>query len=510
MRHTCESTGLTPEQLAAFASMEAAPDGGEEEASAALADPPWVRQDEKGRFRLDCPVLADYIRQQYHYFFACGDARGLKELYLYRDGVYVLQSEDDFRGFIKSHIPRELYRGKDVEEVYKDLRTDPADGGHCVSIDALNADEDIVNFRNGLYHLSSRTLTPHDPQYLTTIQYALDYRPVEECENGGVFDRFLSHHLGGDPEQVRLMLEFMGVAISNIDASRMKKALFVIGEGNTGKSQVKNLLTRLLGREHCAPMELSDLEKRFGTSALYQKRLAGSNDMSCLRLEELINFKKLTGGDSIAAEFKGQPHFTFHFRGLLWFCANEPPLFGGDKGSWVYDRICMIKPTGVVYPKDTPPFDGIVYADPLLPDKLWEEREYIVSRALAALEGVIARGYCYGIAEQNKAYLAAYQTQNSSTLSFYYECCTPRPVKGKYDHCSRAMLYKVYLEWCKQNSRHGYYDRKQDFKKALESIDMGRICVVNGTRYYADFTLSLEAKREYVHVYGYESALGAG
>lgn len=465
----------------------------------------WVYED-NGKIKINCPALADYIRGNYDYFFAAGDARGLKELYLYQHGVYVLQSDDDFRGFIKRHIPRHCYRSKDVDEVFKDLHTDSSGGKHSANIDDLNADEDIINLHNGIYHLSSQTLTPHDPKYLSTIQYDVDYKPIQECKNGGVFDKFITYHLGGDMEQVQLILEFFGVAISNLDASRMKKALFVIGEGNTGKSQLKNLLTRLIGSQHCAPLELSDLEQRFGTSALYQKRLAGCNDMSCMRIEELTTFKKLTGGDVLAAEFKGKPHFSFKFRGLLWFCANELPLFGGDKGKWVYDRIVMVKPVGVAYPLDTPPFEGIVYADPHLQDKLWGEREYIVSRAIAALQGLIRRGYRYNITDTNKRYLADYQTDNSSTLSFFDECCMPRPMRGKYDGCTKSRLYKVYVEWCKLNSRHGYYDRRQDFQKALDSIGAGRISTVKGMRYYSEFTLTGDAKKEFAFVYGVDSA----
>lgn len=472
-----------------------------------IKDNSWIYEDGKGNLRIDCPKLADYIRQKYHYFFACGDARGMKELYLYKNGVYVLQSEDDFKGLIKAHIPRELYKSRDVKEIYEDLKTDLSGGRHNVDICELNSDEDIINFTNGIYHISSGELTPHDPECLSTIQIPCEFKPTEKCYNVGEWDKFIKYHLGGDREQIRLIHEFMGVAISNVNASRMKKALFVVGEGDTGKSQIKNLLTRLIGERNCAPLELSDLEERFGTSMLYQKRLAGCNDMSYMRIDELTNFKKLTGGDVISAEFKGKPLFSFTFKGLFWFCANEMPLFGGDKAQWVYNRMCIIKPTGRAYPSDTPPFDGIVYRDPHLADKLWKEREYIISLAIKALQGVVNRGYEYGITDTNRKYLAAYQTENSSTLTFYEECCVPRPIKGKYDSCTKPILYKVYMEWCKVNSRRGYYDKKQDFHKALETIGMGNVSIVKGTRYYSEFTLSAEAKQEFAYVYGYDNGI---
>lgn len=54
------------------------------------------------------------------------------------------------------------------------------------------------------------------------------------------------------------------------------------------------------------------------------------------------------------------------------------------------------------------------------------------------------------------------------------------------------------------NSRRGYYDKRQDFYKALESIGMGRVTKVQGMYYYSDFTLTPETKREYTHVYGHD------
>ena len=57
--------------------------------------------------------------------------------------------------------------------------------------------------------------------------------------------------------------------------------------------------------------------------------------MSFSSVDELKTFKKMTGGDSLFAEFKGQQAFEFTFNGLLWFCMNRLPKFGGDDGKWV-------------------------------------------------------------------------------------------------------------------------------------------------------------------------------
>ena len=103
-----------------------------------------------------------------------------------------------------------------------------------------------------------------------------------------------------------LLLEFMGAVFSNVKGWRMKKALFLYGPGDTGKSQLKSLTERILGKQNFIGIDLAEIEARFGTAGIYGKRLAGSSDMGFLTVQELKAFKKCTGGDSLFAEFTAQ------------------------------------------------------------------------------------------------------------------------------------------------------------------------------------------------------------
>ena len=49
--------------------------------------------------------------------------------------------------------------------------------------------------------------------------------------------------------------------------------------------------------------------------------------MSYKSVPELETFKKLTGGDTIYGEYKGENGIDFIFNGVLWFCCNELPKF---------------------------------------------------------------------------------------------------------------------------------------------------------------------------------------
>ena len=64
--------------------------------------------------------------------------------------------------------------------------------------------------------------------------------------------------------------------------------------------------------------------------------------MSYQTIIDMSLFKALTGGDVISCEYKNKDIFSFLYKGVLWFNCNKLPLFGGDKGDWVYDRMLLI------------------------------------------------------------------------------------------------------------------------------------------------------------------------
>ncbi|WP_423190758.1 DUF5906 domain-containing protein [Allobaculum mucilyticum] len=104
-----------------------------------------------------------------------------------------------------------------------------------------------------------------------------------------------------------------------------EKALFLIGDGNTGKSQIRKFADLLVGRNNSTGQDLDDLEKRFGTSLMYGKRVCGSSDLKFSAIPELNVFKKTTGGDPVDAEFKGESAFSFIYKGVSGFAETEFP-----------------------------------------------------------------------------------------------------------------------------------------------------------------------------------------
>ena len=463
-----------------------------------MEHPEFVKFDEK-TFKpyISVPLLAKHVREHMQYVLVRDNGKQALLKYVYEDGCYRLYADNMMMGRIKQYITdydEELVRMSKVNETLQHINTDL----NYVGQDELNADENIINFQNGLLRISAKEaiLEPHSPTVLSTIQIPCEWQdtPVKTP----VFDAYLNTLTNGDKKVQQLLLEFIGVCISNVKGWRMKKALFLVGVGDTGKSQLKSLVERLLGRGNFIGIDLKEIESRFGTGAIYGTRLAGSSDMSFLSVDELKTFKKMTGGDSLFAEFKGQQAFEFTFNGLLWFCMNRLPKFGGDDGKWVYDRIMVVECPNVI-PKEQ--------QDKQLLDKMYAERDGIVRKAVTALQNVIANGYRFTEPDSVSEARKEYQSANSTVISFYEECMCPWEDGKIVRHCTTGRIYKVYQAWCRENN-NGYARTAKEFREQLAAHIGGTFADITtrqkGNTYYKDLTITQETKELYAKEYGYE------
>jgi len=459
--------------------------------------PAYIYYDDKAKkMKVNCPLLARHIRENLHYIFVRDSARGGVLRYVYEDGCYRLYADEMIKGIIKNYITafdESILQMRDVNEVFGNITTDLK----FKTNEELNADEDIINFQNGILRLSDMKLLPHSPEIMSTIQIPCDW--LGEGKPTPVFDKFMKDLTSGDEAVQNLLLEFMGAALSNVKGHRLKKSLFMVGKGDTGKSQLKSLTEKLLGSGNFIGMDLKEIESRFGTGNLYNKRLAGSSDMSFLTVNELRIFKQCTGGDSIFAEFKGQNGFEFIYKGLFWFCMNRLPKFGGDDGQWVYDRIMQVNCTNVI-PKDK--------QDKFLLDKMYAERDSIVYKAIMALKRVIQNGYTFTEPQCVENARAVYMADINTVIAFFNECMQIRPLGKIKDSCTTGRVYKVYKAWCMDNNQ-GYAKTARDFRNELADYlgttfsDM-TVRRGNGGTFYSGYTLTDEAKATYQQTYGYD------
>lgn len=462
--------------------------------------PDFIRFNEtNGQPYVVVPALAQHVRDNMKYLLVRDSGKHGLLKYVYEGGVYKLYADEMFKGCIKQFVEDydpELVKINQINEAFQHIITDR----NYIGQDDLNSHEDIINFRNGLLVVTADRLEliPHTPDLYSTIQIPCDW--MGKRRDTPVFSEYIKTLTNGDKDTARLLMQFMGACLSNIKGWRMKKSLFLVGDGNTGKSQLKSLVEKMLGKGNYTGIDLSEIEARFGTGTIYGTRLAGSSDMSFMTVGELKAFKLLTGGDSVFAEFKGLPAFEYKYSGLLWFCMNRLPKFGGDDGKWVYDRIMVVNCPNVIPPEKQ---------DKMLLEKMYAEREGIIYLAVKALQKVIKNGYFYDEPETVTQAREKYMSENNTVISFFEECMTRRLSDTIRDKATTGKVYEVYRAWCCDNNG-GFAKTAKEFRETLanhlDTTFEEMTKRVHGNRYYTDYTLTLEAKQQYARVYGYDDS----
>ncbi len=420
---------------------------------------PHEKKDGTIYYTVSAPILADYMLKNDRFLFL--DTGGEKPPALwYSDGVYKPLDANRFKDKIKSHIAEfdrfdeTLHSSRVYDEVYKQILI----SAPRVKSDELNQEQHLINFKNGLLDIHSMKLLPHSSGIYSTIQIPCAWSGTSPgCS---VFDAFLDTLINGDGELLQLLWEYIGLVISNIHGYRPKRALFLVGEGNTGKSQFLKLLARLIGSENYAATDLSGIEEKFGTFTLWGKRLAGSPDTSFMKIKELSSFKNLSGGDPVDFEQKGKDKFTGMFTGCFVFCCNRMPKFSGDRGDHVYERMAIVRCPNII-PEER--------RDPFLLDKMFEEREGIIYKAVTALRAFTSRGCKFELPQACKAELAQYKVENDDVLQFLEECTCPREQCDSGIFTTAGAMYTAYKEWARQSGTH-YTASRSEFKDAARAM----------------------------------------
>jgi putative DNA primase/helicase len=199
----------------------------------------------------------------------------------------------------------------------------------------------VLNLLNGLLDVSTRTLRPHDPKHLSTIQLPVNFDADAVCP---FIDRFIEEIFPNDTTLVPwelvgwLMMPFTG----------LQKAILLLGDGGNGKSAFLNLVTHFLGKSNVSGVSLHQLEgNRFATAGLVGKLANICADLPSQHLEGTSIFKQIVGEDRLMGENKHGTPFEFDCFARLIFSANEPPR-SSDSTSGFYRRWVVI------------PFDAVI------------------------------------------------------------------------------------------------------------------------------------------------------
>lgn len=433
--------------------------------------------------KLNPDLLARWFAEGQDYLVSRNAIDDKDDLYLYRNGCYERTNKNGFDGKIKEYLPRGTATTHSISETHGLIVKDETEDHICTPAD-LDLNEDLINVQNGFYSISQGGLLPHTPEIKSTVQLQCRYR--KEAERP-VFDKFIHDFCSDDngnydESKEKVLQEYAGLILSNVDMSRVKKLLWLFSPmGNTGKSVFLHILSFILGgKDHKytlnLPLQSMNEGAKFAVGSLQGRRLIAVGDQSATEVQDTSLLKSLTGGDLIKVEQKGKQPLYIRFRGGILIASNAlPSLQGGDKGQHLFQRFLLVPAEYHVEKKKV---------DPRLREKLEAETDGIFTWALEGLKRLIANNYRFTECSASEAVIDEYRSQQDTMFRFIHENGYEITGNGQ-DRIVRSDFDNLYIQWCNDNELQPL--RKAGIKQRLLSegcgAGQGRIGDVNTTYY---------------------------
>ena len=401
--------------------------------------------------------------------------------YGFEGGVYRRMNKAQIKSALRRFVPVTYQKDAQIAEAQ---RTVFELGTKIHSFDDLDANERYINFKNGLFDLERWELVPHDPEVLSTIQLQYNYDPA--LKDKPVFDRYINDLFTRedgsiDNDSSMILQEFCGLAISNIYVYRAKKALFLCSiRGNTGKTQLLNLIQLILGEENATSIPIQHMNEnsgRFTMGTALGKRMIINGDQTESDIGDSSYFKQLTGGDRTKMENKNQKPLMVRYRGGIMVGCNGLPSFTDDKGEHVFERLLLIMCTNVI-PEEK--------RDSMLLDKMKPEIPAIINWFMEGLRRLIGNGYKFTRSKSAEDAVKEYRQRLDSVYRFINEWEGKITIgneqhgdtehfeitKNRADQYPKKTFYDCYAAWCEDPEIDLTPIKKKNLNQRLETLGL--------------------------------------
>lgn len=354
--------------------------------------------------------------------------------YEYNETVWIKALETEIKSRVAKLFGR--YRTNNrVSSVYQLLKAELIYKG------SFDAEQDLINFPNGMLNIQSGKLMPHSRDYYSTIQ--LDY-PYDEKAECPAWMTFIKQITADDDKRENLLQEMFGYCFTK-DA-RYQKCFFLIGDGANGKSVLLSVLKALVSPTNTSHVEISSLESAFERICLYNKLVnIASETKSDVHGTEAI-FKQIVAGDPISGCYKGKDFINFTPFCKIIFAANEQ-IQARDLSYGFLRRICFIRfPVRFVEIPNNPDERE---KDPNLTPKLLTELPGIFNWAYRGLKELRANNF-FTLTGDQTTLTREFIVMSNPLVSFVEDVLSAESTW--IGQCSRQAVYKAYNDWCRKTN----------------------------------------------------------
>jgi len=312
-----------------------------------------------------------------------------------------------------------------------------------VEDEQIDAGQDYINLRNGVYNLKTEQLEPHRPDLLMTTQLPFDYDAEAVALT---WTKFLYQVLvtpEGKPDWELMVLVQQAFYYSLTADTSQRVSFWLVGASGTGKSTLLNVLIALAGNSHVA-IDLDTLkDNQYQLADIAGKRVVTFTEPDSRAPLADGWYKRLVSKDTISArQAYGKP-FNFVPVCKVWGAMNDTPRVI-DRSDAVFGRVIII-PMNRVIPVEE--------RDGRLDEKLLAELPGIFNWALVGASQLEQYGG-FIHARQSEAARDEYRLENDAESLYLSERCrVANDVRVDND-----ALYQDYKNWCIEN---GYIPKQK-------------------------------------------------
>lgn len=361
--------------------------------------------------------FATYLKNNNHIIKIYG------QLHVYKDGIYVNGHKEIESQMIKQ-IP-DLNRSKRTEVLsYMDI---------MIEQNEAMAPANYIAFNNGIYNLLTDDIEDFGPEIVITNKIPFNYNPNAYSE---LCDKTLDKLACGD-EKIRMLLEEC-IGYCFYRRNELRKSIILTGEKENGKSTFLAMLETLLGHENITSLDLKELGERFKTAQLFGKLANIGDDIGDEFIPNPSIFKKLSSGNPVNVEFKGQDPFDFSSYAKLIFSANDIPRIK-DKSGAVLSRLVII-PFNARFSVDDPDFDPYIKYKLITSDVM----EYLIQIGIKGLKRIL-KNQQFTVSEKVQKALTEYEETNNPIILFFRE--GPKVIDE-----TTTVVYQNYYSFCVANN----------------------------------------------------------
>ena len=367
--------------------------------------------------------LAEYITSKYD-IVTIGEKE--HEMYIYDNGYYK-RAEN-------------LIVYPEIQRILGDLVTRAALGETFTKICHMTsskrdvftlADVRYIPLANGVYNLNTKTLLPHDSKYRFKYQFPVVYDPKATCPKT---EAYLNQVLTED--QRATVEEWLGYYFYR--TYMFKKAIIFVGEGDTGKTTLLEVIDYLIGKDNISSVSLHKMTAdKFAAAHLYEKHGNIVDELSARDVTDTGNFKIATGGGSITGEYKFGNQFSFlNFSKFTFACNKIPDVQDFDDEAY-FNRWMVIRFEKVIE-KKIPNFINTLRTE--------EERSGLFNLAMKGLERLLTNGHFTYANTATDTKLE--MMRNGSSIARFVQ---DKIQKDNGQTVTNEEIYGAYVSYCADN-----------------------------------------------------------